>query len=249
MIEKPRRIFSRSRRGRAAPVCAALAVAALAVLTGCSSESAYWSPAESQKQVKVDWVRFDHRVMFGQNSRGVTDQERARIDEFLDRVEPRYGDQILVGTGAGNGDGEIAAERVAAVTEYLRALGLKVGPMPAAAQARWDGAVRVMVGRYVVTPPNCPDWTKSASYDPSNQVSSNFGCATATNLGLMVADPGDLVRGRDMGPADGAYSARMIKTYREGDTKSSSSPAGQSMTINLGGSGGGGGASGGGASP
>jgi len=199
--------------------------------------------------VKVDWVRFDHRVMFGQNGRGVTDQERARIDEFLDRVEPRYGDQILVGTGAGAGEGEIAVERVAAVAEYLRALGLKVGPMPAAAQARWDGAVRVMVGRYVVTPPNCPDWTKSASYDPNNYVSSNFGCATATNLGLMVADPGDLVRGRDMGPADGAYSARMIKTYREGDK--SSSPGGQSMTINLGGGSGGGagGAAGGGVSP
>jgi pilus assembly protein CpaD len=243
MIDKPRSIFSHPRRAFRAPICAVLAVAALAASAGCSSETAYWSPSESQKQLKVDWVRFDHRVMFDQNGRGITDQERARIDEFLDRVEPRYGDQILVGSGTGNGIGEIGNERIAAVTEYLRALGLKVGPLPPVAQARWDGAVRVMVGRYVVTPPNCPDWTKSASYDPNNHVSSNFGCATTTNLGLMVADPGDLVRGREMGPADGAYSARMIKTYREGER--SSSP-GQSMTFSLGG--GAGGASGGGAS-
>ena len=247
MIDKPRRIFFRSRRGFKAPICALAAAAALATLTSCEPETAYWSPAESQKQVKVDWVRFDHRVMFDANGRGITDQERARIDEFLDRVEPRYGDQILVGTGANSGNGEVAIERVAAVAEYLRAMGLKVGPLPAAPQARWDGAVRLMVGRYVVTPPNCPDWTKSTSYDPLNNVSSNFGCATATNLGLMVADPGDLVRGREMGPADGAYSARMIKTYREGDKSSSPS---QSMTFTVGGGQGGsqGGASGGGAS-
>ena len=238
MIHRPRRIFSRSRHGLRAPICALVAVVALAALAGCTPETAYWSPAESQKQVKVDWVRFDHRVIFNQNGRGITDQERARIDEFLNRIEPRYGDQILVGTG-GAADGEVAVERVAAVAEYLRALGLRIGPLPAVRQARWDGAVRLMVGRYVVTPPNCPDWTKSTSYDPLNQVSSNFGCATATNLGLMVADPGDLVRGRDMGPADGAYSARMIKTYREGD-KSSTSSSSPSMRFSIGGGSGGG---------
>src|SRR5690606_18834183 len=76
---------------------------------------------------------------------------------------------------------------------------------------------RVTVGRYVVKPPACPDWSKPATGDPANQVTSNFGCATETNLGLMVADPGVLLRGVDqMAPADGEAVAVGIKNYREG---------------------------------
>ena len=48
-------------------------------------------------------------------------------------------------------------------------------------------------------------------------MASNFGCATETNLGLMVVDPGTLVRGQPMGPADGEAQAKSIKDYREGN--------------------------------
>jgi pilus assembly protein CpaD len=231
MIKEPRRIFLRSRRAHVGRcVSAIFAAAVAATLAGCS-ETTYWTPAEAPKQPKVDWVRFDHRVMFDPRAAHISLPERARMEEFLARIEPRYGDQVQVGTGTGSAEGEIGIERVAAVAEYLRGSGLKVGPMPASMQGRWDGAVRISVGRYVVTAPNCPDWSKSASYDPLNHVSSNFGCATTTNLGLMVADPGDLVRGRPMGPADGAYSARAIKTWREGDKASSSSSSSMSITF------------------
>lgn len=48
---------------------------------------------------------------------------------------------------------------------------------------------------------------------------SNWSCATAVNFGMMLADPGDLVRGRDPGPADGEAVARSIESYRKGRTK------------------------------
>ena len=50
---------------------------------------------------------------------------------------------------------------------------------------------------------------------------SGAQAATITNLGLMVANPGDLVRGRTPGPADGAVGARRYKSYREGEQKKS----------------------------
>ena len=78
--------------------------------------------------------------------------------------------------------------------------------------------MRVTVGRYVVTPPNCPDWTKPATGDPGNNVSSNFGCATTANLGLMIADPGALVRGYAAGPGDGEMLAKGVQNYREDKT-------------------------------
>jgi pilus assembly protein CpaD len=219
--------------------------AVIIALSSCAPDTAYWSPNESPKQNRVDWVRFDHTVAFDAASRTLNENEQGRLNEFLDRVDPRYGDQILVGTGAGGIDNEMATGRVAAVIGYLRAQGLKVAPMPDIANARWDGMVRLRVGRYVVTPPNCPDWSKSASFDPNNVVSSNFGCATAVNLGLMVADPGDLVRGRSAGPSDGTYGARKIRTYREGEKPGGGgSPL---VTIRTGGGLGGGGDAGGGA--
>jgi type IV pilus biogenesis protein CpaD/CtpE len=52
--------------------------------------------------------------------------------------------------------------------------------------------------RHLVTLPRCPNWG-SESQNWSNRPSSNFGCANTTNLGLMIANPADLVGGRPVG--------------------------------------------------
>ncbi|HEX9489010.1 MAG TPA: CpaD family pilus assembly lipoprotein, partial [Stellaceae bacterium] len=67
-----------------------------------------------------------------------------------------------------------------------------------------------------VTPPDCPNWSKPASGDHSNTLPSNFGCADATNLGLMVADPRDLVLGRSLGPPRGDPALYGYSRYRTG---------------------------------
>jgi pilus assembly protein CpaD len=69
-----------------------------------------------------------------------------------------------------------------------------------------------------VTPPDCPDWTRSGAADFTTQAATNFGCATTTNLGLMVADPGDLVRGRPAPSADGEAATLGVQRYRTGKT-------------------------------
>jgi pilus assembly protein CpaD len=76
--------------------------------------------------------------------------------------------------------------------------------------------VTVVVGRYVVIPPHCPDWRKPSQDDPSNTPSSNLGCASATNLGLMVADPGDLVYGEPAPASDGDHDVYSVQRYRTG---------------------------------
>jgi len=48
---------------------------------------------------------------------------------------------------------------------------------------------------YVVVRPGCPDWTDGPDWVLQNKNSSNFGCATANNLGLMLANPADYVHG------------------------------------------------------
>ena len=68
-------------------------------------------------------------------------------------------------------------------------------------------------GRYLVTLPACPNWSQYPASDFTNARSSNFGCATASNLGLMVANPADLVAGRELAHADGTPAVSAVTRY------------------------------------
>ncbi len=201
------------RRRSLAPL---LASAAVALLAGCSNETELYTPAESPKTVKLDWVHFDHLVAFQRGGDALAPDSRVRLDAFVARAAPGYGDEVLVGPGVvPPAYAREAAARTGAVLTELRAQGVDAHAAPPEyAGVSWDGAVRVIVGRYLIHTPNCPDWTKPADGDPLNNVHSNFGCATASNLDLMVANPADLVHGRDMSPADGDKEARAFRVYR-----------------------------------
>jgi hypothetical protein len=68
----------------------------------------------------------------------------------------------------------------------------------------------------LISPPNCPDWRMSPVTTYSNTKQANIGCATVTNLGLMLEDPRDLERGSSGGhvPADPQRSSDAIRIYR-----------------------------------
>ncbi|MGH6886966.1 MAG: CpaD family pilus assembly lipoprotein, partial [Geminicoccales bacterium] len=89
---------------------------------------------------------------------------------------------------------------------------------PSSGPAAWqlNRRVEVVLERYLVTLPACPDWSRESGTDFDNLPLSNLGCATQTNLGLMIAEPKDLVRGRPLGPADGIQQAEGIVRYRTG---------------------------------
>jgi pilus assembly protein CpaD len=98
----------------------------------------------------------------------------------------------------------------------------------------------MLVDRYVVSLPDCPDWQLPPNDDHDNAPASNLGCSTTTNLGLMIDDPHDLVAGRTPGLADGAPAINAVGRYRDdkvkplnaasGSSSSSSSSSGSSST-------------------
>ena len=215
MNDTPRkRLFGKARRRRR--IGFLYLAAALVLLVACTPRTENWSPAESQKRNVVNWAEYQHAVAFPAGSDQMAPAERAALDGFLGRIAGGEGVRISL-TGAAAGDEALAMRREASVAAYLRSRGLRpqLGAAPAAATG--DG-VRVSVGRYVVTPPSCPDWSKPSGGDPGNTVSSNFGCATTANLGLMIADPGALIRGYPAGPGDGESLAKGVQNYRENKT-------------------------------
>jgi pilus assembly protein CpaD len=68
----------------------------------------------------------------------------------------------------------------------------------------------------MVTLPPCPNWSKASGADFTNTSASNFGCATTSNLALMVASPADLAGGRELGPADGRVAVAAMQRYVNG---------------------------------
>jgi pilus assembly protein CpaD len=201
----------------------AAALLAVSALTGCESlleaERTLPGPPPA-KEAKANPTQFGHDVTFDDDATLLLTPERDRLDAFLGRLEADRTDRVFLASAAG-ADPAIAERRQQTVAAYLMKKGLRVYPMLTdfGAGGPPANAVRVLVRRYVVTLPPCPDFTKYPGHTFDNQVHSNWGCATATNLGMMIANPADLAEGRSLGPADGHMAAEAVGRYHRGETK------------------------------
>ncbi len=75
--------------------------------------------------------------------------------------------------------------------------------------------VTISYERYSAVLPTCGDWSSPMDFNPINTAYPNFGCVQQRNLGLMVADPADLVSMHQALPSDTANMERVIKDYRD----------------------------------
>ena len=77
------------------------------------------------------------------------------------------------------------------------------------------GAVRVVVSRRRAEVPYCPNWSLPSQPNYDNRTFSNFGCGVNSNLAAMVANPEDLIHGREgSGVGDTSTGAKAIILYR-----------------------------------
>jgi pilus assembly protein CpaD len=211
-------------------------------IAACNPLAPPFKPGDSSsKQLKVDYVRLAHPAMFGPNAVKLSGEESQKLAAFLDNAQITADDHVYVEPPSSD---KLASQRISQIAHQLATRGIGVRTLPAKTAAPSD-QLTVLVERYVVTPPNCPDWTKDPVSDHENELYSNFGCANVTNLGLMVADPRDLVIGRQMGPEEGNPALAGIARYRAGKPKdliSAGSYQAGAGPQNGGGGGGGGGA-------
>ncbi|MDT8759617.1 CpaD family pilus assembly protein [Sphingomonas psychrotolerans] len=136
--------------------------------------------------------------------------ESQRLAGWLDSMGLRYGDHIAIDDG-GNGMG--ARDEIAAQANRYGIMLSDQAPVTVGQIA--PGTVRVVVTRMTASVPNCPDYSRVYTPDWSQSTSSNYGCATNSNLAAMVADPADLVRGASGSPlTDPATGAKAINALR-----------------------------------
>jgi len=135
--------------------------------------------------------------------------ESARLDGWFRSLNLGYGDEVYVdGMDAVAARGDV--ERVAGQYGMLVSSGA-----PVTAGAVSPGTVRIVVSRTEATVPGCPNWERPSQPNFNNQSMPGYGCAVNGNLAAMVANPEDLVHGRDgAGVQDALTAAKAIDLYR-----------------------------------
>jgi len=217
------------------------------LLLGLAACAAEYSKTEAPTQLRVDAADTRLEIAFAGGSDRLSSSEAARLDRMVLADGIRPADRVVVGAG---GPPALAERRAAAISRELMRYGITTERL--ALDAVPANHAVVSVGRYAVTLPTCPNWSQSPAADFTNAVSSYYGCAAATNLGLMVASPGDLVSGRSLGATSAQVTSNAMQRYLTDRVKTPPNPTPSPFAGGGGGGeggGGGGGAAGGAAAP
>ncbi len=185
-----------------------LAIPAMLALAACRPGAAEYTAAESPKPLTIDSAASQLNLAFAAGSDQLAPGEGGKLQRLAlsGRISP--GDRVTISPSGGP---LLQEQRTATIAGELLRYGVVAAASPLAGVAR-DRAI-VTIGRYMVTLPACPNWSQYPASDFTNAKSSNYGCATLSNLGLMVANPADLVAGRELAHADGTPAVSAVTRY------------------------------------
>ena len=215
------------------------------MLAGCVTD---YSKTEAPNNLRVNGAETRVDISFAPGSARLAPGEAARLDRLVATGIIRPADRVTIAAAGAPG---LAGQRVATLSSALLGYGIVAETVPPGTVPA-NRAV-IGIGRYAVQLPPCPNWSSPPQAEYTNAHESNWGCAAATNLGLMVAQPADLVSGRTLGPAEAPPAVIAVTRYYEDRVKQPPAPTASPFAPTTGGEGGGapggGGAPAGGAAP
>lgn len=213
----------------------------ISLLSGCTPEVAQWSPAESPKENRVDRIVFAYTLPYSINMKKMDNLEKARLLEFLqDTIPSPYAVKITLEEYGGHSD-----KRIKDIERELLRFGVPLDSI----DRNYDNVdihytginkhkyhkkchfidhykphasgsvVVIVVERFVVITPSCANFLTQIGDASQDYASSNFGCSTEANLGMMIANPRDLLRGRERNAYDGTVMAAGVNRYERDKIK------------------------------
>ena len=178
-------------------------------VTACGSSTANRS-VYSERQPVVSKTDYVLDLSAGQG--GLSSAEQNRLSGWFDALELGYGDRVAID------DPDYSASPVAkaAVEAIVARYGLLVSETAPVTEGYVSpGLVRVVVSRTSASVPGCPDFSHRSHTDFQVRTSANYGCGTNGTLAAMIADPEDLVRGKDAAGEDQSRASKAIRAYRD----------------------------------
>lgn len=179
-------------------------------LAGCSTYVNHDEPQRGVSSINEPVVeRRDFSFDVATGDGYLSPAEAARLDGWLQGLGAGYGDTVYVG----GPNAALVRPQIAGVAGRYGLL-LAAGA-PAVGGPLAPGMTRVVISRVTAGVPHCPNWDEKAVANANNHMLSNFGCAANSNLVAMVANPEDLVHGREgSGLSDAATASKAINLYR-----------------------------------
>lgn len=181
---------------------------AVSALTGCMNPEIV-----ARKEPQVEFREATHVAPFVGLNHTLTKEDSTKLEQFLQGFGPLSASAVQL---SGNGQQEGMGEHLNYVRSRLLAYGIPANLiMVDNRQQTAAHEVTIHIAYAVaIDPEACPDWSRVSQYNFDNIPMSNLGCATATNLGRMVANPADLVRGKGDFTPDATRNAVVIGQYK-----------------------------------
>jgi len=188
--------------------------AVLLLLAGCADPTAPPPTLDtSPKSVGVQTVQHEFEYRVDPRSGEAPADERLRLADFLGGLGDLAAAHVTL-SGA-------SAEPLRRAARQIVRLGVPPGNVRVAADAAPSPAqhglqpVHLLAERAQALLPDCPDLSHLNLSGNLNANSSNFGCATASNFAVMLADPRDLLGRRTDGGTAAEPAAAAVRTYLE----------------------------------
>lgn len=206
------------------PGRAALAVLAVALLSGCAA----WQRDSVTVGAVPDDYRTNHPIVVGERTHTVdipvgatqatiSETQRIAVRGFLDRYDRSSRPLVTVLVPHGSANQNSAAIVAGQMAQVMRQEGIGEGHiLQQAYQA--DGAAEAPIRlRYAsisaYTGP-CGRWDADLLDNPDNRHYTNFGCASQNNLAAQIANPADLLGPRKRTPIDAENRQNAIDDYQ-----------------------------------
>lgn len=210
--------------------CLVLAVAAVALLSGCAA-------FQKRDSVTVGAVPDDYRtnhpiviapkeatldLPVGASDRGATASQRASLEGFLAGYDRTAAPVLYIVTPSGSANAVAAADAGKDFADIARKSGVpgsrillasyQAAPEETAAPVRVTfSAMRAQTGK-------CGMWPEDVLATSENKHYANFGCSYQTNVAAQVANPEDLLGPRKPAPIDAANRGVVIDDYQTGNS-------------------------------
>ena len=200
------------------------------LFSGCTPRVADWTPTESPKENKVERAVFNYTLHYPAHESSMNKNVKKNFLRFLKAniISPSAVTVTLEEFGGHSED------RIKDIERELLRFGIPYEFIVVSSenenesyhasshkhhQKSSGSGVEIIVERYVVIPPSCADFSQPIGDARQAYSPSNFACADTANLGMMIANPRDLIKGRPVGSADGTVMAAGINRYRTDKTK------------------------------
>ncbi len=175
-----------------------------------------WQEERPVVETQIEPITFVYLVAFQDGNSTLGPAETDRLVQFLRNIGVHDGARIEIDGPRGQGGfhESLTAARLAQTQTVLKEIGLigQIPEQPIASLRKPNGGIAITVTRATAILPDCSPPRPERAPGPQ----FTYSCSSTATLGMMVADPLDLERGRVLDPADGDALSQSIQRYRAG---------------------------------